>query len=414
MGYLRRQLVIAGLTGIALRPVPGLRAGIASFFAGMTTGELAPHLIAFTALDTASALTRGRARPAGLLLAAGSTVGLGVLVKQAYGVGELVETSLVTGIGDDYSASLSTVPTKRELATQWRELARPFRMRRAEVERIGDVNYTEGGKRARLDIFRPRGAMLDGRSLDRAPVLVQVHGGAWVLGNKESQGQLLMNAMASRGWVCVALNYRLAPQHRWPAQVVDTKQVLAWVQDNIAAYGGDPSYVVITGGSAGGHLASLAALTPHEKAYQPGFEDADTSVEACVSFYGVYDLAGITGREQDDRRTIAMRKGFLARRVFPPGATERDYEDASPLTRITTEAPDFFVLHGQKDTLVPVAQAHAFVARLRQVSSSTITYAELPGAQHAFEVFSSIRSQSAIKAVTRWLEWHRATHVPGR
>ncbi len=109
-----------------------------------------------------------------------------------------------------------------------------------------------------------------------------------------------------------------------------------------------------------------------------------------------------------------MRQGFLARRVFAPGAGEQDFEDASPLTRITAEAPDFFVLHGQKDTLVPVAQARAFVARLREVSPSTITYAELPGAQHAFEVFSSIRSQSAIKAVARWLEWHHATHHPGQ
>ena len=240
---------------------------------------------------------------------------------------------------------------------------------------------------------------------------MQVHGGGWILGSKEQQGQLLMNRMAARGWVCVALNYRLAPKHPFPAQVVDTKKVLAWVREHIDAYGGDPSYVVVTGGSAGGHLAALAALTPGDPAYQPGFEDADTSVAACVPFYGVYDLAGATG----DPAAIGMRDRFLATWVFrEPADAEHlpDFEAASPLLRITADAPDFFVIHGEHDTLVSVRQARAFVDRLRATSTASVTYSELPGAQHAFEVFSSIRSQHVIRAVERWLEWHRATrHV---
>src|SRR5690349_8356251 len=103
-----------------------------------------------------------------------------------------------------------------------------------------------------------------------------------------------MNRMAQLGWVCVSVNYRLAPKYLFPTQIVDVKRAIAWVHDNIKEYGGDSSYVVITGGSAGGHLAALAALTPGLDDFQPGFEDADTSVSACVPFYGVYDLGGIT------------------------------------------------------------------------------------------------------------------------
>ena len=95
-----------------------------------------------------------------------------------------------------------------------------------------------------------------------------------------------MNQMAAKGWVCVAINYRLAPRDPWPAHIVDVKRAIAWVKDNIADYGGDPDYLAITGGSAGGHLAALAALTPGDPAFQPGFEDADTSVRAAVPFYG--------------------------------------------------------------------------------------------------------------------------------
>ncbi len=97
----------------------------------------------------------------------------------------------------------------------------------------------------------------------------------------------------SRGWVCVAINYRLAPRDPFPAHIVDVKKAIAWIRENIAAYGGNPDYIAITGGSAGGHLAALAALTANDAAYQPGFEDADTTVQAAVPHYGVYDFAGV-------------------------------------------------------------------------------------------------------------------------
>ena len=377
MGYARRQLVTAALAANALRPLPGRHAALPSFVAGWLTGELAPHLLALTALDTGHELARGRCRTRDLAVGALAAAGLAALVHRAYGVGG------------------------------------PFRMQRREVERIADIGYTAGGRRARLDIYRPRGGEVDGVPLEKAPVLVQVHGGGWTVGSKERQGQLLMNRMAARGWVCVALNYRLAPKHPFPAQIVDTKKVLAWVKEHIASYGGDPAYVVVTGGSAGGHLAALAALTPGDPAYQPGFEDADTGVAACVPFHGVYDLAGASG----DRAAIGMRDQYLARWVFREPADEAhlpDFEAASPLLRISPDAPDFFVIHGAHDTLVSVRQARAFVERLRATSRASVTYSELPGAQHAFEVFSSIRGQHVIKPVERWLEWHRATRRDDR
>jgi len=213
--------------------------------------------------------------------------------------------------------------------------------------------------------------------------------------------------MAARGWVCVAMNYRLAPKHPFPAQIEDVKRAIAWTRQHIASYGGDPSYLVITGGSAGGHLAALAALTPGVEEYQPGFEDADTTVSACVPFYGVYDLAGITG----DRSAIEMRDYFLAPRVFRKDPKEdlAEFELASPISHVVPDAPDFFVIHGDHDGLVSVRQARTFVAKLRELSTGVVTYLELPNTQHAFEVFSSIRSQQVIRAVERWLEWHRVT-----
>jgi acetyl esterase/lipase len=100
--------------------------------------------------------------------------------------------------------------------------------------------------------------------------------------------------------VCVSINYRLSPRAAWPDHIVDVKRALAWIKEHIADYGGDPNFVAITGGSAGGHLCSLAALSPNEPSFQPGFEEADTSVACAVPFYGVYDFTNRDGTGRAD------------------------------------------------------------------------------------------------------------------
>ena len=404
MSFLRRQTVIAALTLNALRPPRSQRAGVPSFIAGWLFGETAPQMLALTALDAATHLTRGRRQglraKAGLALAGASALGMARMIQQSRKVTDGFEEALVEGLGVDYVEQLDEVPDPADLATPWRRLARPFSFADDGVKVISNLPYSEAGRRGHLDIYLPAGE----DAITGAPVLLQVHGGAWTVGAKEHQGRPLMNRMAAKGWVCVAINYRLSPRDPWPAHIVDVKRAIAWVRDNIADYGGDPDYLALTGGSAGGHLTALAALTPGDAEFQPGFEDADTSVQAAVPFYGVYDLAGSTGLSN----AIGMRDGFLSPRVMQTtwGDSPDVYEAASPILRVTADAPDFFVIHGDLDTLVDVEQARMFVAELRRTSKSSVVYAELPGAQHAFDVFHSIRSASAVRAVDRYLTWH--------
>jgi acetyl esterase/lipase len=242
-------------------------------------------------------------------------------------------------------------------------------------------------------------------------MLLQLHGGAWILGSKNEQGVPLMLHLAARGWVCVSANYRLSPRATFPEHLVDCKQALAWMRAHAAEYGGDPDFVVVTGGSAGGHLASLVALTANAAEYQPGFESADTSVAACVAFYGVYDFT--------DRDGIWPNQGLrrlLERQVMKqPFATSRAaYDKASPMSRVHAEAPPFFVIHGDRDTLVPVEEARRFAATLRRTTGAPVVYAEIPGAQHAFEIFPSLRSMFVIHGVERFLAWVYARHLATR
>lgn len=401
-GYARRQIALAALAFNAIRPQRNGWAAIPSFAFGWPTGELAPHLLGAAAIDTAAELTvrRGKASRLGLLGAAAAAGLLGYTIAGARRTGTELDAALRKSIGDGYLDELE-LPGPLDLRLPRGSVARPFSLRQRDVEVLRNVPYTEGGRKAHLDIYKPKD-----RELSGAPVLIQVHGGGWTIGNKEQQGLLLMNRMAQQGWVCVSVNYRLAPKYKFPTQIVDVKRAIAWVHENIKEYGGDSSYVVITGGSAGGHLAALAALTPGLDDFQPGFEEADTSISACVPFYGVYDLAGIT----EERTAIEMRDSFLGPRVFgkDPKTDLEDFVKASPLSHVTEHTPDFFIIHGSNDTVVSVKQARSFVKALKEKTDASITYAELPGTQHAFEVFSSIRSQHTIAAVSRWLQWHRA------
>ena len=307
-----------------------LRGGLSSFAFGWPTAELAPQLFALTAADTAVHLARGRDRRSrlGLVLAAGTALGLTHLVRQSRQVQVLAEQSLVDSLGEEYADRPGERPTPVDLATPWRKLVNPFSRRNPRVRVDRNLAYTDAG-----DAGCSTSTGLPAATWSARPVLLQVHGGGWTIGSKDQQGIPLMHRMAERGWVCVAINYRLAPRDAFPAQIVDVKRAIAWVKDHIEEYGGDPSYVVITGGSAGGHLTALAALTPNDPAYQPGFEDADTRVQAAVPFYGVYDFAGATGL----KNALLMRDRYLAPRVVQRTWDEDPevFEQGSPILRIT-------------------------------------------------------------------------------
>ena len=404
--FLLRQAVTAALTANAVRPVPGFRVAIPSMAAGWLTSELAPHLLALTTADAVREATRARPDRRALALAGGSAVALAAMVGQSLRAKQHVDRALVEALGADYRQHLSAAETDVDLGTPLRQLAMPFRMVDDEVEVLKDIAYdAEHGKRGLLDVYRPRGGV------EKAPVLLQVHGGGWTVGDKEHQGIPLMLHMAARGWVCVAINYRLSPRDAFPAHLVDVKRAIAWVREHGASYGADPSFLALTGGSAGGHLAALAALTPNDPEYQPGFEHVDTTVQAAAPHYGVYDFAGVIGTKRSEQ----MRDLFLGPRVLfkDPRAELAEFEKASPLTRVNADAPPFLVIHGSTDSLVEVAQARAFVEALRGVSRQPVAYAELPGTQHAFDVFPSIRSAHVVRGVDRFLRFTRERWVHG-
>lgn len=400
--FLAVSLWGALFTWVAIRPPQRPRwANVVVFFAGWLTGELAIHHIAWQALATLAFVWAGAlsAWPGwlGLGITLASWAGLLRSLRTAHATPVLVERSLALALGPDHAERVHPEVAKRHAAPPPPRVRRanPFAFRDPEVRVIRDVAYApEHGRRGLLDVYAPKSDVHD------APVLLQIHGGGWMIGRKEQQAQPLLLHLARRGWVCVAANYRLSPKATFPDHIVDCKRALRWVREHVAEYGGDPGFVAATGGSAGGHLSSLLALTPGDPSYQPGFESADTRVEACVPFYGVYDFTNAYATQPDDG-IIRVLERFIMKRPF--AAHRGDYEKASPMHRIHADAPPFFVIHGTHDSLAPVAEARLFVDLLRKTSRQTVGYLELPEAQHAFEVFHSPRTSFVLGAVDRFL-----------
>jgi acetyl esterase/lipase len=232
------------------------------------------------------------------------------------------------------------------------------------VKRVANLSYGPAGRSNLLDVYHHR-------TRRGGPVLVYLHGGAFRSGNKNREAKPMLHRLARRGWVCISANYRLRPEARFPDHLIDAKRAIAWARRHATRFGGDGSRIWVAGSSAGGHLATTAALTPNDPGLQPGFAEDDTTVSGVISLYGFYG-------------SPAAAPGVAA----SPSAYLRG---ASP--------PPAFLAHGDNDTIVLVDDARRFARALGEASSSPVVYAELPGAQHGFDLFRSARFEAVVDAV---------------
>ncbi len=313
-----------------------------------------------------------------------------------------VEDALSRGLGHNYRRQIppaAQAMTRQEVT--FRDWRNPLAMRRPDVEVLRNIPYGPGGVRQQLDVYRPRFIPEGG-----CPVLLQIHGGAWMMGDKSSQALPLMYTLASRGWIVVAANYRLSPSVGFPTHLHDCKSALCWIRENGREYGMNPDFVAVTGGSAGGHLSALMGLTGNRRELQPDHPDTDTSVQACIPFYGVYDM--LVRENQHPNRQVYER--FLRGKVIyeTPQENPQLWDLASPIVQVQPDVPPFMVVHGTHDSLAVVAEGRTFSRKLRELSHSPVVYLEMPGAEHAWETVHSLRTEHTVDGVHRFLEWVRA------
>jgi acetyl esterase/lipase len=358
-GYLTSTTLMAVLIFFAVAPPrPGQSSpSNPGYWLGFLVNEL--PFIAFYWLLASTVLAAAQGdltTPVGLIalaIAVLASGGLVVILRRGLRAGPTVESALR---GAEPTARLSRRLPVAPL------LFAPFSVRTRSVERIANLEYGDAGRWNLLDVYRHRAHPSD------CPVLIHLHGGAFRRGRKSNEARLLLYRLASHGWVCISANYRLGSSVRYPDQLIDAKKVIAWIREHGNEHGAG-SEIVVAGSSAGANLAATLALTPNEPHLQPEFERVDTSVAAAVCLYGYY------------------------------GSYGGDSSLSSPLAHIHADAPPFFVAHGDRDTLVLVEDARAFVEVLRSVSTSCVVYAELPGAQHTFDLFRSPRFERVVEGI---------------
>ena len=217
------------------------------------------------------------------------------------------------------------------------------------------------------------------------PALLFFHGGGWVIGSRKNMTPYILRA-AQAGYVAVAVSYRLAPKHPFPAPVQDAKCAVRWLRANADRYRIDKDHLGAVGYSAGGQLACLLG--------SPAGEDRSGRVQAVVSFYGVTDLSDA----KHPLLAVAIKQYLSG----PHNEGKDAAKDASPLHYAGKDSAPTLLIHGDADTLVPVTQSRAYAAKLRDAGAK-VELLEVPGADHNFV---GEAEQKALRTMFRFLDEH--------
>ena len=253
----------------------------------------------------------------------------------------------------------------------------------ANIEEIKDIEYKNvDGKSLQLDLYKPK-------NLDEpAPLLVFIHGGGW-RGGKRADYLVYLLAYAQKGYVTATVSYRLLKDAPYPASVEDVTDAVRWLFCNGDTYGYDPDRIALVGGSAGAHLAMLAAYGWEDGRVSPDSIDASQKlrVKAVVNIYGPVDLTTPYAQTQ------SLVTNFLA---FSYLERPDLYREASPIQYVSRDAPPTMILHGTSDTLVPVSQSDLLKARLDSLGVPCLYY-RLPLWPHTMDIVKRVNEFSQQK-----------------
>lgn len=226
----------------------------------------------------------------------------------------------------------------------------------------------DGGRPLELDLWLP-----DAGS-GPAPLVLFVHGGAWRRGRRDDMGPRTrgwnpgpLARIAAAGFAVACADYRLSGEAPFPAPLDDLRAALRWLGLRAPELGVDTARTVVWGESAGGHLASLLALDPA------------VAATGAVIWYAPSDLT--VPRGPFDPRSATTPEALLLGAA--PAAVPERARAASPVARVHRDAPPFMLVHGERDTMVPVTHSEALAARLRE-AGAPVELRTVPGADHGW------------------------------
>jgi acetyl esterase/lipase len=218
-----------------------------------------------------------------------------------------------------------------------------------------------------------------------APAVIYLHGGSWIGGDHETGGFIIHqigDALNQKGFLVASVNYRLGPDERWPAQIVDAKCAVRYLRANAKALDIDPNEIGIWGHSAGAHLASLVGTAGPDAGWDIGpYLSQPSTVEAVADFAGPSNLVtlgeeGVPGLVKDNFVSLLG--------PVPPEQVPAELKAASPVTYVSKEEPPFLILHGDQDPIVPLAQSQELTSAMESVGAP-VSFVVVKGGGHALD-----------------------------
>jgi acetyl esterase/lipase len=251
----------------------------------------------------------------------------------------------------------------------------------------GDLAYIPDGDEAhRLDLYLPR--ELPASPL---PLIVHLHGGGWMGGNKFPCPVV---GMVREGYAVASVEYRFSQKAKFPAQIQDCQAAIRWLRANAVKYHLNPEKVGVVGGSAGGHLSALVGTAGGTGAFPAigGNEDQSDRVQAVCDIFGPADFTTVVGQAAADPNvknvfTFNSPKDPYSQLIGVPLETTEKSRAVSPVTYLSEDDPPFLILHGTHDALVPYAQSVQFAEALRE-KGVPVWLQTLPGAGHGGPAFT--------------------------
>lgn len=241
------------------------------------------------------------------------------------------------------------------------------------VEEIKNIEYRNiDGKSLQLDLYRPKGMTKP------APLLVFIHGGGWRSG-KRADYLVYLTHFASQGYVTATVSYRLLKVAPYPACVEDIREAVRFLFANGSKYNYDTTRICLIGGSAGSHLALLAAYGWKNLETKPDTAEAAApagKIKAVVEIYGPIDFTTEYARNHPTITSFMVRSYKEAPQL---------YAEASPITWASKNSPPTLILHGTRDMLVPISQAELLKHKLDSLGVPNV-YCPVPGWPHTMDI----------------------------
>jgi acetyl esterase/lipase len=241
-----------------------------------------------------------------------------------------------------------------------------------------DLEYGRAdGKPMLLDLYLPEKAQ------NPLPLLIWIHGGAWMSGSKDNHSPALQ--FTASGYAVAHVGYRLSQEAKFPAQIHDCKAAVRWLRANARNYNLDPNRFAAWGASAGGHLVELLGTSGGAAELEGNVNDLKESsrVQAVVDWFGPTDLLQIGNAESDIQHNAP--ESPEAKLI---GGAVLEHQDkaakASPVTYVTKNAPPFLIMHGDRDRTVPFNQSELLYAALKKAGVDA-RLVPMKGAGHGFE-----------------------------